>query len=272
MKKILMIFDGQHFSESAFDFVCRLNELGTVLLTGVFLPSVDYTNTIIYYLGYQGPMYIPTMDVEEDMINTNIARFKTLCEKNNIEYRVHDKIEGSIIEGIKKETRYSDLLIISNQLFYSNLGKYTQHQYLHDTTHNSECPVLLLPEEYVFPVSIVLAFDGSESSVFAIKQFAYLFPELSSQETILVYASEKDNKYPDFDYIKEFAARHFPALSFLKLNTDPDFYFDNWLKKVAPAMLVTGAHGRSMMSELFKKSFVRNIINDHNMPVFISHK
>lgn len=271
MKKILLVFDGTHFSMSAFDFISRINETHPVLLTGLFLPSIDYTNTMTYYLGIEGPAYAPLLDSEMEIIEENIRKFKALCEKKHIEYRVHDAWAGSILESIQKETRYSDLLILSSELFYSNLGSYTQRQYIHDTSHNAECPVLLLPEQFSNPQSVILAYDGSESSVFAIKQFAYLFPELATVKTALVYASEK-HKLPDADYIKEYAARHFQDLHILKLEVDPKEHFLTWLHHSAPAMLVCGAYGRSLTSEAFKKSFIYEIAKEHSMPIFIAHK
>ena len=106
-----------------------------------------------------------------------------------------------------------------------------------------------MPEKYDFPKSIILAYDGSESSVFAIIQFAYLFPELATLNAILVYASEREDSLPRFDYIKELAAQHFSSLSFLKLDVDPKHYFNTWLVESGPALLVSGAYGRSLASE-----------------------
>jgi hypothetical protein len=37
-------------------------------------------------------------------------------------------------------------------------------------------------------------------------------------------------------------------------------------------MLVAGAFGRSEFSNLFKKSFLTDIIKDHKIPVFVGHK
>jgi hypothetical protein len=37
MKKILLAFDGEHFSEGAFEFASSLNRKERILLTGVFL-------------------------------------------------------------------------------------------------------------------------------------------------------------------------------------------------------------------------------------------
>jgi len=271
MKKVLIVFDGLHFAKSSFEFARQMNETQPILLTGLFLPSIDYTSTAIYYLGIEGPMYYPILDREEEVMNENINKFKLLCKKNGISYRIHDKINGTILNGIKHETRYADVLILSSELFYSNLGQGTQKQYLQNTTHNAECPVLLVPETYKQPASIILAYDGSESSVFAIKQFAYLFPQFSNWETMLVYASDNKPELPDADYIKEFASAHYPCLTLIKLDIDKD-YLVTWIRASGPSLVVAGAYGRSLMSETFKKSFVSEIIKGHNLPVFISHK
>jgi len=118
-----------------------------------------------------------------------------------------------------------------------------------------------------------LAYDGSESSVYAIKQFAYLFPELCDNTTILVYAREKNGEeFPEEINIEELAARHFSDLTLLRLDADPRKYFSSWLMEHKKAILISGAFGRSEVSRLLRKSFVSDIISDHRLPVFIAHK
>ncbi len=274
MKKIVILFDGQNFSRAAFDFAARLNEQNPVLLAGVFLPSVDYTKMVYYLGGIDGAMLNAEMEIEADekAMEANIAVFKELCVANNIEHRVHATIKGTILEGITHETRYADLVILSSDLFYRNLGDRGRNRQLEKTIHLAECPVVVLPEQYTFPESIILAFNGSESSMFAIKQFAYLFPELSGLRTMVVYATRKTADMPDFDYIKEYAARHYPDLTFFKLAVDPDEYFNTWITDVKASMLVAGAFGRSVLSESFFHSFTEDIISTHKLPVFIAHK
>ena len=48
MKKVLLVFDGTNFSEGAFEFVRRLNELQPLLVTAVFTPQVDYASLWSY--------------------------------------------------------------------------------------------------------------------------------------------------------------------------------------------------------------------------------
>ncbi len=271
MKKVLAVFDGTHFSESSLHFITRLNELSPVLLTGIFLPSIDYSDLMVYYLSMSGPLYYPEIINDKPAIETNIKKFEAYCQKYNIEYRVHSEYEGNALLTIQKETRYADLLVLSNELFYENLGEMSQNEYLKDTLHKAECPIILVPENYVFPQSIIIAFDGSETASFALKQFAYLFPELSNLSTVIVYASTSDDTIPDIDYTKELAARHFKDVSFFKLEAEPKKYFATWIADKGDALLVTGSFGRSSFSELLKKNFSLQVIKDHKLPIFMAH-
>jgi nucleotide-binding universal stress UspA family protein len=273
MKKILLAFDGTHFSEGAFEFARRMNESSPILVTGVFLPQVDYANVWSYAGGTAGNLFIPLLEDEEaGAVQKNIAMFESLCQKNNIDYRVHKKFLDFALPGLKKETRYADLLIIGSESFYENLGINQPNESLKDALHASECPVLVVPEKFQFPESNVLTFNGSDDSVYAIKQFTYLFPELCRNTTLLVYAKEESGEeLPDELYIEELAARHFPDLTLIKLPLDPKQYFNTWVTDRKGAILISGAFSRSVFSQMFKKSFITDVIRDHKLPVFIAH-
>jgi len=274
MKKILLAFDGTHFSEGAFEFAKALNESNKILLTGVFLPQVDYANLWSYSGGgISGPMFIPLVEGEDsEAVEKNIEKFESLCEKNDIEFRVHKDFYDFALPELKKETRFADLLIVGIESFYENLGTEEPNDYLKDTLHGVECPVIIVPEKFEFPKSNALSYDGSEASVYAIKQFAYLFPELANNPTVLVYVKEKGEELPDEINIEELSARHFSDLSLLRLQANAKKYFSSWMLENKGAILVSGAFGRSAFSRTFKKSFVTEIIKDHRWPVFISHK
>jgi hypothetical protein len=274
MKKILLAFDGAHFSEGAFGFARKMNELSPLLITGVFLPQIDYSALWSYSAAASAGMVIPTLEEEDAIaIEKNIDRFKTLCQLNNIEYRVHKDFTDFALPGLKKESRFADLLIFGSESFYQNLGINEPNSYLKDAIHNAECPVLVVPEQFDFPEKNILAYDGTESSVYAIKQFAYLFPELTDNKTVLLYARDNDEiAFPDEQNIEELVSRHFPDLTLFKLGVDPKKYFGLWSGEKKGSILVSGAYSRSAFSMLFKKSFVSDVIRDHKLPVFISSR
>ena len=73
MKKVLIAFDGFHFSQSAFDFALALNEKHQILLTGVFLPQISYANVWSYADGMGTPLFVPALEkTETESIEKNI--------------------------------------------------------------------------------------------------------------------------------------------------------------------------------------------------------
>ena len=273
MKKVLLAFDGAHFSDGAFEFARRLNELSPILLTGVFLPQIDYSGLWSYSVGVSGHTIIPTMEDEDvTTVEQNVDRFVSLCKSNNIDCRVHKDYSEFALPGLKKETRFADLLILGSESFYTNAGIGNSDSYLKDALHNAECPVLAVPERFEFPETNILTYDGSESSVYAIRQFAYLFPELTDNNTVLVFVqSGSEISFPDERNIEELCARHFSNLTLLKLDLNPKKYFGLWINEKKGVIIVSGAFSRSSLSMAFSKSFTADVIREHKLPVFITH-
>lgn len=275
MKKILIPFDGTHFPESALRFARLLNEKSPILLVGAFLPQVNYANLWSFSGGGRsGSEFIPLVeDSDADRVKENIHRFESFCRTNHIHFKVHKEYFNFALPELRKETRYTDLLIISSQVFYEQAGTQRPNVYLQEALHGVECPVIVVPEQFDFPAANILAYDGSAASVFAIKQFAYLFPEFVNQPTVLVHAKESENEpFPDDANIHEFASGHFPQLTWLRLKADPKPNFSTWVMDNKGAIIVSGSFGRSGFSMAFKKSFVSDVISAHHMPVFIAHK
>ena len=271
MKKILIAFDGHHFSQGAFDFVCNLNDREPLLVIGVFLPVIDYNELLYSIGGLSGPVYYQDVQLTDTgIIQKNIDHFKALCIRHNLEFRVHPDIKKNSIAELKKESRFADLLVIDSKLFYENLGKATQNDYIEDILHKSECPVVLIPEKFKEPGNVILTYDGSDNAVYSLKQFSYMFPEFKDLETMLVYFGQEG--IPDLTLIEELTARHYSHLNIYEMDSEPQQYFDTWLAEKGNSILVTGAYGRSGLSEMFKKSFISQTIHDRKVPVFIAHK
>ena len=148
-----------------------------------------------------------------------------------------------------------------------------RYDYLQEVLRYSECPVLVVPEQYRFPDNTILAYDGSEASAYAIKQFAYIFPELVKNEAALVYAGSKETDgIPDESSIMELATQHYRKITSYRLDVNPKKYFSTWVSENKGAILVAGSFSRSSISQMFKKSFAKDILLDHQIPLFIAHK
>lgn len=274
MKKILLAFDGVHFSEGAFEFARKMNEISPILLTGIFLPQLDYSGLWSVSAAGAAGMVIPMMEEEDAIaVEKNMDRFKSLCQFANIDYRIHRDFTDFALPALKKESRFADLVILGSESFYQNIGINEPNSYLKDAIHNAECAVLIVPEKFDFPEKNILTYDGGESSVYAIKQFAYLFPEFADNKTVLLYArADEETSFPEEQNIEELAGRHFNDLTLFKLGLDPKKYFALWSGEKKGSILVSGAYSRSAFSMMFKKSFVSDVIRDHKLPVFIANR
>ena len=133
-------------------------------------------------------------------------------------------------------------------------------------------PGVLVPENYVEPDSIIMAYDGSAQSVFAIKQFIYLFPEYRSRQVLLAYIDKSKAPLPDRTDIEELLSGYFKHFTILKLKIDVRKDLEKWIIDNGNTMLVAGAYGRSLFSEMFRKSFVNDVIHHHKVPIFVAHR
>lgn len=273
MKKVLIAFDGDNFSEGAFEFAKQLNAQNPILLTGVFVPQIDYANLWSYAVATSGPMFIPPYDdAESEGTKKCIQQFREMCDHNKIKHLVHSDYGSFTLSELKKETRFADLLVVGSETFYKEYKTLQSNEYLHDILHETECPMVIVPEHYHFPRKNILAYDGSAASVYAIKQFAYLLPELAGNETMLVCVNpENDAEMPDESYIKEWVNKHYPSIRFFSLQIDARKYFATWASEQKGAIVVAGAYSRSAISELFRRSFAAEVLKEHWLPVFIAH-
>ena len=274
MKKVIISLDGQHFPKGAFEFVKGINAKRKLLLAGVFLSPVDYSK-LLAYTGLEGITIMPEWLVKNEddvLVNKNISLFKEACIAEGIEFRIHKDTDLMAISSLIEETRFADVLIISSDLFYANISKQQPNFYLEEVLKRAECPVMLIPEKYDEPGQVVLAYDGNESSVFAIKQFAYLFPELAKKETILLSILQHQDEMPEYSLVTELVSSHYPNLKLQSLHLKQKKDFAAWLLNKPNSVIVMGAFARSFFSQLFQKSFANDVIHDVKMPIFISHK
>jgi nucleotide-binding universal stress UspA family protein len=274
MKKILFVSDGMQFSEGAFEFARQLNEREPILLTGVFMPQISYANLWSYTHALGGPAVVPFVDTgDAETIQKTIRHFETQCQHNGITYRVHKDYVDFALPELRKETRFADLLLLCSERFYHTVLGNDDIDYIVEALKETECPVLVVPEKGPLPTRNVITYDGSAPSVYAIKQFAYLFPEWCQLDTTVLYI-HKDHEatLPYETELKELVGQHFQSVHFEQRDTDPQKQFRSWAADKEHPLLIAGAFGRSAVSQLFRKSFLRDVIAGHKLPVFIAHR
>ena len=274
MEKILLVINARQPNIFSFDFACRIANLAQTKLTGLFIENLyfEYIPGGIgedSYFSASSEATSATVTVDTDQ---SIRLFKEECLKKGINPDIYVD-HGEPIQEILFESRFADLLIIDPEISFNNEEKPLTSHFVKEILAKAECPVLLTPENFESIEEIVFCYDGSPSSIFAIKQLTYLLPELHDRKALLLEVSSTSEI--------EFTERHRRMMDWLRSHYNSVYYYllkGNvkeqlfkyfFMKK--NILMVIGAYGRSMLSNLFHKSNADVLIRMADLPIFITH-
>ena len=101
---------------------------------------------------------------------------------------------------------------------------------------------------------------------------AIFFPDLIDLPTEIVYIHEgADNSIPDLECLQQFTRLKFDYMSFSKLNFNAAEYFSNWISEKKNVLLVSRLLWPFNAFLYRQRSFAKDIIHNHQLPVFIAH-
>lgn len=250
-----------------------LEQQEPVCVTGLFFSPIDYEGMAT---ASQIPVVAPYLRVKEKekkAVDDNKEIFTRLCEQHYIKHQVHRNDDEWYKDILLRESRFSDLMLLSGELFYSDIDTDQPNSFLQEALHASECPVMIVPEDFVPLQHVVIAYDGSKESMYAMKEFCHLLPQYTDLPTEFVYIKDENSKeIPDIDNLKNYSRLHFSSMNFSKLQFKAASYFANWIGEKQQVLMVSGSFGRSSFSYVARRSFAEQVIHDHKMPVFIAHR
>lgn len=272
MKKALLVTDGLHDISHIGNFIIRLHREAPICLTAAFLPQIVIANTWTYAYPLSA-FYVPPIDDNDiSSVDDTIAYFKQRCTTNGIAAKICRELKKDALPIVRRESRFADFLLLNNADYYNSLSFSTPNDYLRETLHAVECPVILIPEEAEYPETTILAYDGSASSAYAIRSFTTLFPHWCQLPAMLIYLSEHGDRHlPYQDKILDLAEAHFPNLTVRCISGKSPNEDEQWLKTKRP-ILVSGSFGRSGLSQLFRRSFAASLAEGKKIPLFIAHQ
>lgn len=272
MKKILFLCDGDNFPLGAFRFIQQIRENEAIFVKGLFFSSMDVEQLIpIGFMPISEP-YIKLKEKEKILVRKSESKFSHECEIFGIKYQIYPHKGSWDRELFIKESRFADLVVISEELFCRDVLDVQPNYFMEETLKISECPVVVVPENFHTIDRLAIAYDGGKEGMFALKQFAYLFPDYAGLPAEFVHVkNEKTDEIPDKELLQEYAGAHFDSLFASKLHFDAKKYFTDWLETKKNVLLVTGSYSRSNFSNAFKQSFAEKVIAKHACPVFVAH-
>jgi hypothetical protein len=276
MEKIILALDAAQVNNNMLDFACYIARLTHSRLTGIFLENLLLEDvSVIHELAgvAGGRQAAPVKEAEEKAkrIMEQVHFFKEACSNRgvNCEVRIERNMPSNVIIT---ESRFADLVILDAATSFEKQLEGVPTRFVKEVLASAECPVLVAPAGFEGIDEIILAYDGSASSVFAIKQFNYLFPQFSDKRIIAVQVNDRsDIPVAQKERIGEWLKVHYSGIGYHVIEGKPDEELFKYLLGRKRSLVVMGAFGRSMLSALLKCSTAELIMKVVNLPIFITH-
>jgi hypothetical protein len=279
MKKILLAIDATNPNRNALEFACYLARLTKSKVTGVFLENPVHSGVPIL----KQLKKITSADWgeeenqdeynhnQEELIEKNITHFKHGCICRDVNYTLH-RDRGTPVTELVEESRFADILVTDAATSFHKQYEGIPSEFVKDVLKKAECPVIIAPESFGPINEIVFTYNGAPSSVFAIRQFTYLFPQLYNIKTTVIKVTESGEwNGTDKHKLTEWLKDHYTDLHFEALRGNNYTKLFDYLFKKKNMILVMGAYGRNAISEFIKPNPADLLIKTVTQPIFIAH-
>lgn len=279
MKKIIAAMDGLKFSGSTTNYAVHFANQSNAHLVGIFMDDLTDHSFNEYELvskegGMENTGRVRHEKKDEATREQTIIKFSKACREAGLNFTVRND-RGIALQELLHETIYADLLIIESKETLTHYEEGIPTRFIHELLSETQCPVLVVPNKYKPIDKVVLLYDGDPASVYAIKTFSYLLPELQILETEVVSVKEENQTLhvPDNRLMKEFMKRHFPGAKYTVIKGAPEIKIPEELGKQQQNLLVVaGAYQRGRVSRWFKRSMGDILMDELSAPLFIAHK
>jgi hypothetical protein len=271
MKKIILISDCKCFTSTAIQFLTKLPQEGKLFILGEFAQSRNFEELIESVSTPYMRVLADLIEQDREALEENILLFTRSCRREGISYRVNKEYHPFEIDMLVKESRFADLMIISSNLVHPQKdGKY--EPVLKDLLTKSECPLLILPQNYSPVKRVVVAYDGKKESMFALKQFFYLFPVFTHLPTEMVYlGSEETVNVPNVGSLKEYVIPNISDVDLVSIPIQAKKELSKWASEKKDAIFLAGSYSEKDLMGMSQEHFIDPIIDLGLFPVFIAH-
>ena len=264
MQKILLAMNARTPGNKALEFACFLAKLTRSKITGTILENEGDTMMVLAENKRDA--------VDEKAIRNTIQWFEQKCITEEAKHDFHTD-QGMPLSELIAESRFADIIVIDPETSFSGSTESVPTKFVKDFLHYSECPVVVAPQQFEGIDEIVLAYDGSASSAFAIRQFSYLFPQLSNRKlTILNVSSDGQVKGKQKHQFTCWLKEHYTNFHFVELPGEPGTALFDFLLRKENIFFVIGAYGRNMISQIFQRSRAELVIKAIPLATFIAHR
>ncbi|HVZ56821.1 MAG TPA: universal stress protein [Chitinophagaceae bacterium] len=278
MEKIVIAVNAVNPSRNALEMGCFLARLTRSRVKVLFLEN-EVVEEHMVLKQEQGMHYV---DWEVDKTSTQYQARARLIEENLRQVRGAAcnrevsldlrRAPGVPAREVAGESRYADLVVVDPETSFHKSAELPPTEFVREVLAHAECPVLLSCGDMEGIDEIVFTYEDSASSVFAIRQFAYLFPQLRDRPVTVLHINEGGRELAaEREQLAEWLSNHFTSNRFREITGKADEELINFLLGRNKVLVVLGAYGRGVLSNLVRQSHANQLIRSLLQPLFIAH-
>jgi hypothetical protein len=278
MEKILLAANSKRLDRPTVEFACYLTNLTRSKLTAIFMQGSAAKNGLLVELE-DGVTYFERIslvdpaevDMEDQGYADYIAFFMDIARQVGVPAFVNLE-RGLSDAGLKAETRFADLLVLdASTPFSTRPGELTAGS-VKSILQQAECPVIIAPKRFYGIENVIFCYDGSKSSVFAIKQFSYLFPQWKGISAKILYLNESaELPEKERSNLVDWLGYHYRDVQILIPPEGAANRFIDLLVERRSDIVVMGAYGPGLLDSFFDKDIDADNAGSTTLPIFISH-
>ena len=272
MERILVLVDPSGLDRETMKFACYIANLTKSTLTGIFFnPDMHHQLQKAEAIRHAGSISTDVINQQHHLSELK-SGFIQYCD-NHQTLTKPEIIEVKQVEDIYTHTRFADLLILTPDYGAMPDRSVLASDNILSVLKQAECPVFVAPLSMKDLSEIVFTYDGTASSVFAIKQFTQLFPELKDLMVTLLQVKADYSDNVDFrEKINDYLHTHYRFVNILVLKGNPEDELFSYLLDKKQMFVVMGAFGKHFMHSVLHRSTATLLLKTTALPVFISHK
>lgn len=269
MKKIMAAVDALNFSEHDLKNYIYLAEKARGELTILFLENLA-GEAILLSAVYEG-LYAESVKARQEKSRLNRKRLVDFYRHSCMDVTIRS-LEGDLETALITESRFADLLLIKNATSFTGLSDANPPRFIRELLSEAQCPVLMVPDTLYDIEEIIFTYNGTFSSMFAIRQFIQVFDGLGKIPVKVVYISDDEGKrMPNGNLIRDYLGHHFEDIKYLTRGGTAAGELMALTLHKTNAVMTFGAYGRSKTSLFFHRSDVDSLLRTANAPLFITH-
>ncbi len=276
MNRVLWLINPFTFSMQDAYFAASFAKEGGYALNAVMLKEWQQPEIPLFSTDPLFPsipyMLAPQMESSDfsKKIDEVVGNIHQVFQSTNIEVLVSSGVIDAD-EGVVTESRFADMILVQSGLTFSSFDEATPSSYVLELLPRVQCPVLIASKTITAPKEIIFTYNGGYSSLYAIRQFTYLFSYLKHLPVTVIYVEESKNGLPHEQSLKVFLHSHYSSVTIKVLGGLADAVIVSELMHNDEAIVTFGAFGRNKISRFFRHSTAEGFLKMINIPVFVTH-